>query len=35
MSVVTDIRKLDDDVPQTGEALQATLFLELRAAAGD
>ena len=34
-SVVTDIRKLDDDVPQTGEALQATLFLELRAAAGD
>ena len=26
---------LDDDVPQTGDALHATLFLALRAAAGD
>lgn len=26
-SVVTDIQKLDDDVPQTGEAARATLYL--------
>jgi len=25
-SVVTDIRKLDDDVPQTGDSAQATLY---------
>ena len=25
-SLITDIRKLDDDVPQTGEALRATLY---------
>ena len=25
-SVVTDIRKLDDDVPQTGESAGATLY---------
>jgi YD repeat-containing protein len=29
-SVVTEMKKLDDDVPQTGEALRATLFLKLR-----
>jgi YD repeat-containing protein len=28
-SVVTDMKKLDDDIPQTGEALRATLFLKL------
>jgi YD repeat-containing protein len=28
-SIVTDMKKLDDDIPQTGEALRATLFLEL------
>ena len=28
-SVVTEIKKLDDDVPQTGEALRATLYLQL------
>ncbi len=33
-SVVTGIRKLDDDVPQTGDALDATLYHERRAAAG-
>jgi len=27
-SIITDLKKLDDDVPQTGEALRATLFLE-------
>jgi YD repeat-containing protein len=27
-SIITDMKKLDDDVPQTGEALRATLFLE-------
>jgi hypothetical protein len=27
-SVVTDIRKLADDVPQTGAAQSATLFLD-------
>jgi hypothetical protein len=27
--VVTDLKKLDDDVPQTGDALRATLFLSL------
>jgi len=29
-SVVTEMKKLDDDVPQTGGALRATLFLKLR-----
>jgi catechol 2,3-dioxygenase-like lactoylglutathione lyase family enzyme len=29
-SIVTDLKKLDDDVPQTGDALRATLFLALR-----
>jgi catechol 2,3-dioxygenase-like lactoylglutathione lyase family enzyme len=29
--VVTDLKKLDDEVPQTGEALRATLFHTLRA----
>jgi YD repeat-containing protein len=28
-SVVTDLKKLADDVPQSGEALEATLFLTL------
>lgn len=28
-SVVTEIKKLDDDVPQTGDALRATLYLQL------
>jgi lactoylglutathione lyase len=28
--IVTDLKKLDDDVPQTGDALRATLFLALR-----
>jgi hypothetical protein len=27
-SRVPDIRKLDDSVPQTGEALRATLYLD-------
>ncbi len=27
-SVVTDLKKLDDSVPQTGDALRATLYLE-------
>jgi catechol 2,3-dioxygenase-like lactoylglutathione lyase family enzyme len=31
-SVVTDLKKLEDDVPQSGEALHATLFLSLREA---
>lgn len=31
-TVVTDIRKLDDDVPQTGDALRATLYLSLHEA---
>jgi lactoylglutathione lyase len=29
-SIVSDLKKLDDDVPQTGDALRATLFLGLR-----
>ena len=29
-SIVADMKKLDDDVPQTGEALRATLYLTLR-----
>lgn len=29
-SIVSDLKKLDDDVPQTGDALRATLFLALR-----
>ena len=28
--IVSDLKKLDDDVPQTGDALRATLFLALR-----
>lgn len=28
-SIVTDLKKLDDDVPQTGDALRATLYLSL------
>jgi hypothetical protein len=31
-SVVSDLKKLEDDVPQSGEALQATLFLSRREA---
>ncbi len=34
-SVVTDIRKLDDDVPQTGESHGATLYLALAETATD
>lgn len=30
MSVLPDIKKLDDRVPQTGEALRATIYLRLR-----
>lgn len=29
-SIVTDVRKLDDDIPQAGEALRATLYHALR-----
>ncbi len=29
-SVVTDLKRLDEDVPQTGDALRSTLFLALR-----
>jgi catechol 2,3-dioxygenase-like lactoylglutathione lyase family enzyme len=29
-AIVSDLKKLDDDVPQTGDALRATLFLALR-----
>lgn len=29
-SIVTDIKSLHDDVPQTGDALRATLYLSLR-----
>ena len=31
-SVVTELRRLDDEVPQTGEALRATLYHALRSA---
>jgi len=34
-SVVTDIRSLDDDVPQTGESHDATLYLALAETATD
>jgi hypothetical protein len=34
-SVVTDIRKLDDDVPQTGESHDATLYLAFAGTAPD
>jgi len=29
-AIVTDLKKLDDDTPQTGDALRATLYLTLR-----
>ena len=29
-TLVPDLEKLDDDVPQTGDALRATLYLSLR-----